>query len=208
MLDEKMEKNMEIKKTMELYKITVEEEHFFLKEHQSRVSFYMSLITALVGAMITGLFYVHSFGQYFLLILAPIALIFVLKNAKEGATRMYQRFLEAITVRAKLENILGMDKKRPDSQEWFKSEAIITERHRASRAESHHKNSQDWVNEHLDIDKKVNYHTTVTKLFNTCEILAKFMLIVVILLCVVSLFKKTPNNSIQRTEPAARGSVR
>ena len=129
---------------IELYKIVTEEAHYFLNEHQKRISFYVSLLTALIGGIVIGFFYSKYWYHYLLLVLGPITLIRISSIAKLGTERMYQRFLEAITVRAKLEHRLGMDLNDQNNKSWLKNEPLITKRHMDSRNNSEYKSSKEW----------------------------------------------------------------
>jgi len=86
----------------------VDEEHKFREAHQGRVNFYSSLIATLIAATIAGVLSAKESSHYLFLLTGPFLVWAVAQIAETGTFRLYQRFLEAITVRAKLEQSLGL----------------------------------------------------------------------------------------------------
>jgi hypothetical protein len=176
---------MEKDKKIELYKLIVEEEHYFLSEHQKRISFYTGLLTALTGGTVVGFLSSKMWYHYLLLLLGPITIIGISVIAKLGIRRLYQRFLESITVRAKLEQDLEMTKYRStESSEidigWVEREPLITKRHMDSRKDPRYKTSMDWVQDHLS--KRENYHGVTIRLFNYAIFLGIVMFVLALML--------------------------
>ncbi len=95
-------------KLFSLYKITIDEEHFFLEAHRKRVAFYMGIITGLLAGVITGLFKAEIWYEFLALIFGLALIFFISRIAKRNCENLYKRFLGAITVRAKLEYKLGL----------------------------------------------------------------------------------------------------
>lgn len=179
---------MDKKELLEIYKIVVEEEHYFLKEHQNRISFYVGILTALIGGIIAGFFYSEKWFHFALLMLGAIAMIYICKIAKLGTKRMYQRFLEVITMRAKVEHHLGMasSDKTENSKSWVEIEPLVTKRHLENRADC--RTSKDWVNKYLKESK--NYHGTTTKLLDFTKIIGIFLGVLSVIFVVSSLCPK------------------
>lgn len=170
---------MSNKDLLDLYKIVVEEEHFFLNEHQKRVAFYTSLLVTLTSGMITGYFFSEKIIHFWLLLLGAITVISISFLARFGTERMYQRFLESITVRAKLEHRLEVktstSQEQGENASWVTNEPLVTKRHIDSRHNLKYKTSEDWVKGHLK--KITNYHGITVVLFDIGIILGGMFLI-------------------------------
>ena len=61
----------------DLYKLSVEEEHYFLSAHQDRINFYVSILTALIGAVIVGFFKALYWYHYILITIGAVMIIIV-----------------------------------------------------------------------------------------------------------------------------------
>lgn len=93
----------ELLKLLELY---IDEEHKFLESHQKRVAFYSSIISAVLAATIAGIFKSTESIHYLFLIVGPILIYIICLIALDGTFRFYQRYLETVTQRAKIEQLL------------------------------------------------------------------------------------------------------
>ncbi len=147
---------------IDLYKIYVEEEHYFLAEHQKRVSFYTGIITAIVTGLGVGLWKSTQWFHYTLIALGLFGLIVICELACKGCFRLYQRFLEAIIVRAKFEQYIGLtDKLYYDDQndKYWDGESIIASRHIRSRLK--YDTSERWQKAH----NQKGYHLWTICLF-------------------------------------------
>ncbi len=111
---------------LKLYELAINEEHHFLEAHQSRVAFYTGIVSALAAGTVAGLFQVTEWYHLLALCVGPLLIFVVSSIAIKGTLRLYQRFLEAVTTRAKIEQELGLtgnalivaptpEKKRPNS---------------------------------------------------------------------------------------------
>jgi hypothetical protein len=116
-----------------LYEQTLREEQFHLDEHQKRVAFFAGLISALLGATVAGFFNAKSDAHYAALLTGPILMFLVAGLGRDAAIRFYQRFLEAISQRAKLEYDLNMYELRRPVGHWFESEPLVPGRHLDAR---------------------------------------------------------------------------
>ena len=152
-------------RAIELYKICVEEEHYFIAEHQKRIAFYTGLLSAVLTLTIGGFLKATSWYHFIVLVLGGLLLVAISKIAKAGTGRLYQRFLETVTTRAKFEQDLGFSQQRSQGEgEWVKAEPYSPVRHLMSRTEHKYKTSKDWVAAHLK--KKDNYHGVSSTLFS------------------------------------------
>lgn len=118
-----------------LYESFVAEEHYFLAEHQKRIAFFSSLISAIFAATIAGIIRSENSTHLGFLALGPVLTIALCFLAKEGTFRLYQRFLEAIASRAKLEQQMHLTEPLPSTSElgYWNTEALISARHREAR---------------------------------------------------------------------------
>ncbi|MBN1359494.1 MAG: hypothetical protein JW993_02830 [Sedimentisphaerales bacterium] len=97
---------------IEFYKICVDEEHDFLAEHQKRIAFYTGLLSAVLTLTVGGYLEASAWYHFAALGLGGLLLAAVSVIAKAGTRRLYQRFLETVTTRAKLEQDLGFSQER------------------------------------------------------------------------------------------------
>lgn len=152
------------RRALELYKICVEEEHYFLSEHQKRIAFYTGLLSAVLTITIGGFLKATAWYHHGMLVLGGLLFAAISKIAKAGTGRLYQRFLETVTTRAKFEQDLGFSQQRGQGKGgWVKTEPYSPARHLNSRTDDKYKASNDWVDAHLK--KKDNYHGISSTLF-------------------------------------------
>ena len=125
----------ETEKFLKIYELIINEEHHYIKEHQTRVSFYTGIITAFIAGIIAGIFQASEWFHFLFLLVGPISIFFISIIAIKGVSRVYNRFLESITIRAKIEQELGLVNQRSKDKEYsyWQSEPIIPTRHIESR---------------------------------------------------------------------------
>ena len=196
------------KRATELYKICVEEEHYFLAEHQKRIAFYIGLLSAVLTLTIGGLLKATAWYHFAILVLGGLLLVAVSSIAKAGTRRIYQRFLETVTTRAKLEQDLGFSQERSQGEGgWVMTEPFSPVRHSKSRTEKKWKTSKEWVDSHLN--KKDNYHGVSRRLFSTVFWIGIALIVVAIAFACVkgcgSERNPNANNLLQRS---AKSSAR
>jgi hypothetical protein len=119
-----------------LLETKIQEEHYFLEAHQKRIAFYFSVVTAILAATVAGAINASSPEHYLLLLPGPLLVLALAKIARFGTFRFYQRFLETVTMRAKLEQALGLTRPhtiRNEEADYWPEEALIPGRHIRSR---------------------------------------------------------------------------
>lgn len=152
-------------RTMELYKICVDEEHYFLSEHQKRIAFYTGLLSAILTLTIGGFLKATTWYHFGMLAVGGLLLATVSVIAKAGTGRIYQRFLETVTTRAKLEHDLRLSEDRGREEGgWPEAEPYSPTRHLESRSNKKWKTSKDWVEAHSR--KRKNYRGVSRMLFS------------------------------------------
>ena len=178
------------KQTLELYKIIVEEEHFFLAEHQKRIAFFTGSLSAVLALTIGGLLRSADLYQVGILFIGGVLLVAVSKIAKSGTLRIYQRFLETVTVRAKLETDLGFAEARSKATSgWVECEPLSPVRHLDSRTNEDRKSSTEWVKDKLA--KKENYHGVSRALFSVTQYMGVALISLSAVLVCVNVLKAT-----------------
>ena len=144
---------------LKIYELIINEEHFFLDAHHKRITFFTGIISTLLGITI------YWFGQILsdpsskgyislTLLFLPILIIIVSRIAIESIFRFYQRFIESITYRAKIESELGLTQSRNykygSRLTWQDFEEYIPPRYLKNRSKSKYFSSEDFINDHLD----------------------------------------------------------
>jgi len=136
---------------LKLYELAINEEHHFLDAHQNRVAFYSGILSALVAGTVAGFFQASEWYHLAFLCIGPVLIFVVSTIAIDGTLRFYQRFVDAVTVRAKIEQELGLTEERSVntnvSGSYWQSEPIIPPRHIKSRKES--ESSDAFIKKHL-----------------------------------------------------------
>lgn len=127
-----------------LWEKAVDEEHEFLNAHHSRVNFFVTILSTLVGATVAGAMKAVLPIHFLLLLSGPVLVAYLSEVAIEGTFRFYQRFLEAVVLRAKFEQLLGFHKcPTYDSARYWGKETLIQERYMERRCL--YTSSQDFV---------------------------------------------------------------
>ena len=171
-------KKLDNKELLELYKSTIDEEHFYLEAHQKRANFFTGIISTLIGVSIFGLIQLsvdtNSVWYHFIILLfVPLLIVIISEIGKKGTFRFYQRFIETVTVRAKIEHELGFTNNRlvtPKSKDWWKFEQIIPPRHLEKRSD--YNSSEEFVKD----KKHSGYQGVIEKMFDTFIILGCFLI--------------------------------
>ncbi len=165
----------EHEKFLKLYNLAINEEHHFLDAHQNRTAFYSGILSALVAGTVAGLLQASESYHLAILCVGPVLIFVVSKIAIDGTFRLYQRFLEAVTIRAKIEQELGLTKKHSvntnATDSYWQSEPIIPFRHIESRKGC--ESSDAFVREH----SKRGYHLWTIRLFRTFQWVSVFMFV-------------------------------
>jgi len=169
---------------LKLYEIFINEEHHFLSEHQLRFSFYAKLMSSIALLTLYGLYRLESLAGHLLLLLGPISVIVISYQARDGCFRFYQRFIEAVSMRAKLEYKLGLMDKKSKKGPWYEIDEIVPPRQMESRIETRDHKIIDSTKEWIDLCKKGGYHKSVLNILTLSTILGGLLLAYCILLCI------------------------
>lgn len=167
---------------LKLYELIINEEHYFIEAHQTRIKFYTSIISAILAATVAGVFKATAWFHFSVLCLGPFLAVMVSRIAVDGTYRLYQRFLEAITVRAKIEQLLGFT--RPPnvstntSTSYWGNEALVPERHIRSRKGC--ASSESFI----DLHSEKGYHLWTMRFFRWLQLLSLFLLVALVALAI------------------------
>ena len=125
---------------LSLYDTIVEEEHFFLEAHQTRINFYFGIVSLFLAAMGAGLLQGSKWYHFTGISVGSIAIFIVSHIAIVATRRIYQRFLEVITIRAKIEQELDLTKRSRENSvsagEYWAGESFVPDRQLTSRTDS------------------------------------------------------------------------
>ena len=175
---------IEAEKFLKIYELIINEEHHYLKEHQTRISFYSGMITAFIAGIIAGIFQASEWFHFAILLVGPISIFSISKIAIDGAFRSYQRFLESITIRAKIEQELGLVNPRSSKREtldsYWQSEPIIPIRHIKSREKF--ESSESFIENR----KTKGYHLWTKRLFYIFQGVSILMFVVLVYLTILN----------------------
>ena len=167
-------------KLLKLYEIARIEEQYFLKEHQSRIAFFTSIISVLIGATLYGITQVTEWYHPIALLVAPIMIYAISNLAIRGSFRFYQRFVEAVMIKAKIDQRLELTRKDWTNINlpitYWQNEPLIPERYINARSKS--SSSADFYNEVAH----GGYHKYAKWLFYTFQVLSIALLIGLLLL--------------------------
>jgi hypothetical protein len=174
---------MDKESLIKFYELHVSEDLKNFEIYRSQVKFFTGLIGVFVAASAAGLVKIPT-QYHFILIIAVSILIIIISEYSINATDTgYRRWLETVTVRAKLEYLLGFTTKVvvPDLSEEFKwkDEPIIPNRHIRDR------NEFDSSEEFVEKRMKMGSHLWVVRLFRVFQISS-----VGLLLTAIYIFKK------------------
>ena len=126
---------------IKLYEMAIDEEHYFSASYDNRIAFFLKIISTLIGVTVVGFYKATSLSHYLFLSVGPITIAVTSNLAKESIKRTYQRFLEAVTVRAKLELDLGLtDERGNKNSKYWANEPYIFTRHIQSREDTNTSN--------------------------------------------------------------------
>lgn len=172
-------KPLEEEHFLELWKQYYVNEVAYLDLHFKYANWYSAFFIALFAAYIVGLSqYYTSLASIFFLAL-PILVIVLAQLARKAMDRFYQRFLEAVTMLAKLEKLLGLDgpiqaKSNVKSlmDLWPEDKRFIPERHYRSRY-AEEKSSREFVKKGM----KLGANRIVRNTFLVFQIIAVLLLL-------------------------------
>ena len=155
---------------LKLYEITINEEHFSIKMHQDRVSLYSGFVSTIIAAVVVGFLQASKWYHFIALCVGPVLSFIIAENAIDGCYRDYRRFIETVTIRAKIEQEMGLTE-RPSRQSqnfdlYWPQEPLIPSRY--IKARKMYRSSEEFTQE---LSKK-GLHKVVVRLFRIVQLLS------------------------------------
>lgn len=123
---------MAMDKLLFLYEKIIQEEQFWIDDYRKEVRFFWSIISAIFAGTVIGIFKATEWFHYLFLALAPMLAISTSYIMKVAIDRSYQRFLEAIAQKAKIESRLDIVNSDGHDCSFWSGEPIISSRHISS----------------------------------------------------------------------------
>jgi len=134
-----------------LYKFSADEEHRELDMHHKRIAFFAGSGSALFLAAIIGTRFADNWIHFVALAFVVALVVPLTRLGREVSRQFYERFLSAVTMRAKLEQLLHMTEddaypiSNPDPEKSFwVGESLIPTRNLESRR-TYKSSSQSWL---------------------------------------------------------------
>lgn len=160
---------------LELLKLVAEEEHNALEAHQSRVQFIVGLLSALVAVDIAGLLQAQTLLHLSALALGPIAIVALALLGEEVSWKFYERFLRIVTMRAKLEQRLGLTARDSGALTtgYWRQEPVVPTPQIESRSRA--SSSAEWI----ESKRGTGYDGSARRLFRMFVFLGTILLILV-----------------------------
>ena len=139
---------------LELYKLAVEEVHKYHLLHHQRAVYFSGLITTILGAAGLALLKSSAWQHYLFSALVLALLILVCQVGRAGIGGAYRLLLEAISIRAKLEQALHLTtaswlETGDRTLEYWAEEPLIPSRHINDRIEFK-KSSSAWQEHRIE----------------------------------------------------------
>ena len=142
----------------DLYKIYCEDQRAYLGFHYRYKYYYTLLLSALLAVFVGGILEFHESPYTPVLFAIPILMIAVSTLGRLSIDRYYKRFLESITICAKIENVLGLDRsirtKKSEFTEilWSKDKQLLPYRWMRDRTEcGKYESSEDFIDERMNM---------------------------------------------------------
>jgi hypothetical protein len=123
---------------IDLYKLVVDEVHKYHTLHHQRVLYFSGLVTTILGGVFLGLVKSTIWYHYAFVAVGLLLLVQVCEVGRVGIAGAYRLLLEAITMRAKLEQALlltepGWSATRSTDSAYWQAEPLIPSRHLEDR---------------------------------------------------------------------------
>lgn len=148
--EEKDRKNKGLKKLLKWYmECAQRDEHFNIDGFEKRIRFFSGLNVAIIAAIVAGYLNAETWYDYALLLIGPALLLGINKESLvwEGLNRYYGRFLDAVIVKAHIEQALGLTKPLPADEpsklQYWQGESPVPSRHLKPRLE-YRQSSDAW----------------------------------------------------------------
>lgn len=138
---------------LKLYEVYAKEQISYLDSHYKYRNYYTTILSALLAIFVGGMLQFHEkpFAPALFFILLCICILS--EFGKRTVDRYYRRFLESITVLAKIDNALGLDKTIKTTKSrftnilWSNDKQLLPDRWIRDRQK--HNNSEAFISERM-----------------------------------------------------------
>lgn len=139
----------------------------YLDLHFKYANWYSAFFIALFAAYIVGLSQYYTSLASILFLALPVLVIVLAHLGRKAMDRFYRRFLEAVTMLAKLEKLLGLDgpiqansNVKPLTALWPDDEYFIPRRHHEARYAKTKKSSGEFIEKRMKLGANRIVHNT------------------------------------------------
>lgn len=150
--------------------------------HYKYLNYYSTVFSALLTAFVAGILSYYKESISLALLAIPFIVVIMAENGKITVDRFYRRFLEHVTVSAKIENLFGLDsqiqikgKSNPSKILWPNDEVFVPKRHLKDRFE--HTDSESFIKERMEGGANLRAHM-IFSFFEVLSIVLSFLFIV------------------------------
>jgi len=124
-----------------LYSKAIDEHIYYIGRQQTIAAFFFSILSALFGLTIAGIIKSTLWYHFFSLLIGPTLIYIVSEHAIKSTKMVSKRVMEAISIRAKLEQLLGLTiplnyAEKIKSSVYWKQDSVIPKRHITDRTKS------------------------------------------------------------------------
>ncbi len=171
-----LENIMDQEGLFKLLELSIKEEQYYLSNFHKELSLLWSIVSAIVAGLTLGLFKVQKPEHFLFLILVPILLFVILNYTKKVLFRSYQRFLECISNRAKIEQLLGLHKTDTmNEKQYWLNEPLIPTRYIESR--SNFSSSSEFISHYSKKGVYSSYSKSLTIMQFICGIIIVMLIL-------------------------------
>ena len=166
---------------LKIYELFFKRVEFNIDIHQKRLNFFWSIISAITGAIVVGVFNIKTNSQYFIIALGPLLIFIISYVAKNIIHRDKEDLLQNVAVMVKLESLLGLTCNSKISPiDYWVEDSIISKKHVKYRKKFN--NSEEFVNNTL---KSKGIHATYMNIFTFLQFFSVLLFFLFILLAII-----------------------
>jgi hypothetical protein len=200
---------METEDYFKFYELIVDEEHFHSEQHEKRIGFFAKIVSILFGATVAGVFKADQWYEYAFLIVGPFMIYTISNLGIKSIFSVYRRFIETVSIRAKLEQFLKMTKNNDsnNAEHYWQNESLLPERYLRSRKEF------NTSKEFIDKYSSLGYQKLASNLFQGAKIVSVIMAFLLIFLMASELngkqkdFNSPGHSKVQNETPAESENI-
>jgi hypothetical protein len=135
----------EYQEAVKLYELAAEDERLQFDRYQKSIAFHFGIVTVILGGTVAGILRATESQHFYFLLSGPALILIAATIGAVGTTRLYMGWLERVTVRAKLEQRLGLTR-RPTAVmpgTYWPDEAVVPLRNLRAREQA--RSSEEFV---------------------------------------------------------------